>query len=184
MKKIFINDLETEKRDELIKRNKKLLYLLYDGFRDMLYNQQEEASYDIMGKDWHKYVKANDHYDSFFLTLTDWRAFYENIDADYLSDDARSMYDTIGKKIKELDKTHCYDEKYDILEDEIEDGCLFILNDIEEYLHAYEDLPDDDEVIRYADEMEQLDEYYIEEHEDGFCDGVIRRDVSYTDTFI
>lgn len=184
MKKIFINDLETEKRNALIKKNKKLLYLLCDDFKEMMMYQQEDASYNIMGKDWHKYVEGHDHYDSFFLTLTDWRAFYNNIDVDYLDDENRNIFYNLKEKISQLDALDCFDDNYYILEKEIEENCKILLKDVEDFLHSYEEIPEDDDIIQYADEMEQLNEYYIEEHEDGFCDGVIRRDVSYTETFI
>ena len=184
MKKIFINDLETEKRDELIKKNKKLLYLLCDDFKEMMMYQQEDASYNTLGKDWHKYIEYHDHYNSFFLTLTDWRAFIDNIDCDYLSTDALKLYNEIIKNdIELLDKCED-DDARDEIEETIEQKARIILKDIEELLHSYEDYPDEDEAIQYADEMEQLNEYYVEEHEDGFCDGVIRRDISYTETFI
>ena len=74
MKKIFINELETEKRNELIKKNQKLLYLLCNDFMEMLSYKQEDASYNIMGKDWHKYIEYHDHYNSFFLNLKDYSA--------------------------------------------------------------------------------------------------------------
>lgn len=184
MKKIFINDLETEKRNELIKKNKKLLYLLYDDFKDMLYFQQEEASYLSMGKNWHNYVEYHEHYTSFFLTIKNWRDFIDNVDGDYLSTDALKLYNEIIKNdIILLDKCED-DDKRDEIEETIEQKAKIILKDIEDYLKTFDELPDDDDIIQYADEMEQLNEYYIEEHEDGFCDGVIRRDVSYTETFI
>lgn len=36
----------------------------------------------------------------------------------------------------------------------------------------------------YLVEMEQLNEYYIEIREDGTTDGVIRKDIAYTETYI
>lgn len=184
MKKIFINELDTEKRNELIKKNEKLLYLLCDDFREMMMYQQEDASYNTLGKDWHKYIEYHDHYDSFFLTLKDWRAFYNNIDVDYLDDENRNIFYNLKEKISQLDALDCFDDNYCILEEEIEENCKILLKDIEDFLHSYEEIPEDDEIIRYADEMEQLDDYYIEIREDGTSDNVIRRDVSYTETFI
>lgn len=183
MKKIFINDLETEKRNELIKKNKKLLYLLYDDFREMLSFQQEEASYLTMGKNWHNYIEYHDHYTSFFLTVKNWRDFIDNVDPCYLSNDAVKVYNNIKNNITRTADAILNDD-YDKIIEEIEKDCNIILKDIEDYLKNFDELPDDDDVIQYADEMEQLNEYYIEEHDNGFCDGVIRRDVSYTETFI
>ena len=59
-----------------------------------------------------------------------------------------------------------------------------VLKDIEDYLHSYEEYPEEDEAIQYADEMDQLNDYYIEEREDGTSDNVIRLDIAYTDCFI
>lgn len=184
MKKIFLNEMETERRNELIKKNEKLLYLLRDDFMNMLSYQQEDVSYYAMGKDWHRYIESHDHYDSFFLTLKDWRTFINNIESDYLNTDALKLYNEIIKNDIALLEKYEDDDKRDEIEETIEQKAKIILKDIENLLHEYEETPEDDDVIQYADEMEQLNEYYIEEHEDGFCDGVIRRDISYTETFI
>lgn len=43
---------------------------------------------------------------------------------------------------------------------------------------------DKKEMIDYTEEMEQLNDYYININEDGSSDDVICLDVSYTETFI
>jgi hypothetical protein len=77
-----------------------------------------------------------------------------------------------------------YSEQYDNLDARLEKEIKKVLKDIEDYLHGYEDYPSEDEAILYADEMVQLESYYIEEQEDGITDGVIRQDIAYTETFI
>lgn len=184
MKKIFINDLDTEKRNDLIKKNEKLI----DKLRADLYENNMDLQYidngNIMNNEAIKAITYHNHYSSFFYTLKDWRKFYQNIDYGYLSEEANKKADKITENINKMDVLECYDEEYYQLDEECEKLTEEILEEIEEILHSYEEYPNEDDAIQYADEMEQLEGYYIEEHEDGFCDGVIRFDVSYTETFI
>lgn len=184
MKKIFINELETEKRNKLIKKNKKLIELLQDN----LYQSQLDCQYidskNIMNDEALKAIEYHDHYTSFFYTLKDWRKFIINIDTNYLSEEAKEIAKKIYKKIDVLDEMDYYSEKYEQLEEWMEQKTEEVLNDIETYLHEYEEYPEEDDAIQYADEMEQLEEYYIEEDENGFCDNVIRKDIAYTETYI
>lgn len=184
IKKVYLKDIENDRRDYLIKLNKKLIEMLQaDLYEDQMF-QQSEASADILGKDWHKWIQYNDHYSSFFLTLRDYRKFLINLDADYLTPEARNLYDKTIIKLDTLDALDPYSENYDRLEAWIEKNSEIILKDAEEYLHGFEDYPSEDDAIRYADEMEQLEEYYIEVWEDGGSDNVIRRDIAYTECYI
>lgn len=184
MKKIFINDLDTEKRNNLIKKNEKLI----DKLRDDLYENNMDLQYiesqNIMNNEAIKAIRYHDNYNSFFYTLENWRKFYQNIDYNYLSDESNKKADKITKNIDKMDGLEYYNEEYYQLDEECEKLAEEILEEIENYLHTYEEYPGKDEAIQYADEMEQLDGYYIEEHEDGFCDDVIRLDIAYTETFI
>lgn len=184
MKKIYINNLDTEKRNYLIKLNSKLMnQLLEDLYEVQMYQMDEEARC-IMNDDALRSIEYHDHYSSFFYTLLDWRRFVENIDADYLSEKARETFNDVMNNIKTLDEMDQFDDAYYNLEAELEEKTSIILKDIEELLHSYEDYPSEDDAIQYADEMERLDDYYIEEREDGTSDNVIRLDVSYTECFI
>ena len=184
MKKIYINELETERRNELIIKNEKLLNILCEDIINMLGRQQEEAECCIMNKDALNSIEYHDHYNSFFYTLKDWEKFYDNIDYLYLSDDASARYDKIKGNVKKMEKLDYYSDDYDELYEENEQLAKEILKEIEDYLHTYEEYPSEDDAIQYADEMEQLEEYYIEEREDGTTDGVIRKDISYTKCYI
>lgn len=184
MKKIFINELETERRNNLIIKNEKLLNILCEDFIDMLGRQQEEAECCIMNKDALNAIEYHDHYNSFFYTLKDWEKFYDNIDYSYLSDDASARHDKIRKNVEKMDALPEYNDEYYKLDEECEELAKEILKEIEDYLHTYEEYPSEDDAIQYADEMEQLEEYYIEEREDGTTDGVIRKDVAYTECYI
>ena len=184
MKKIFINELETEKRNELIKKNSKLIQqlqnYLYENNMDLQYIESE----DIMNEEAFKAIEYHDNYSSFFYTLKDWRKFYQNIDYTYLSDEASKKADKITKNIEKIDALPEYNDEYYKLDEESEELAKEILKEIENILHTYEEYPSEDDAIEYADEMEQLEDYYIEEREDGTTDEVIRKDIAFTECYI
>lgn len=184
MKKIFINDLKTEKRNELIKNNSRLINMLQSDLYDNYMTLQYIESKNIMNEEATSAIRYHDHYSSFFYTLEDWRKFYQNIDYSYLSDEASKKADKITKNIDKMDALPEYNDKYYKLDEECEELTKEILQEIENILHTYEECPDEDDAIRYADEMEQLEGYYIEEREDGTTDGVIRKDIAYTECYI
>lgn len=184
MKKIFINELETEKRNELIKKNSKLINKLQAYLYDSNMEMQYIDSQNIMNDEALRSIEYHDNYNSFFYTLKDWRKFITNIEPDYLSEEARKTADIIYKKIDILDGMDPWSNNYYNLDAWLEKQTKKVLKDIEDYLHSYEEYPEEDEAIQYADEMDQLNDYYIEVREDGTSDNVIRLDIAYTDCFI
>ena len=184
MKKIFINELETEKRNKLIKNNSKLINILQNDLYDNNMELQYIESNYIMNEDALNAIEYHDHYNSFFYTLKDWRKFYQNINYIFLSDEANEKADKITKNIDKMDALPEYNDEYYKLDKKCEELTKEILKEIENYLHTYEEYPSEDDAIQYADEMEQLEEYYIEEREDGTTDGVIRKDIAYTECYI
>lgn len=185
MKKLFLTDINTEKRNELIKKNQKLENkLLEDLYEYNMFNQEEEGR-ELLGKDQYKYIDIKDHYSSFYLVLKDWSKFIDNINIDYLyNDDAIELYNNIIKKRDTLYNMDSYSDEFYDMDAEIEDDCKKLLKYCEDQLLEYEKNINIDDAIQYADEMDQLNDYYIEETEDGFCDNVIRLDVAFTETFI
>lgn len=184
MKKIYINELETEKRNELIKKNSKLINKLQADLYDSNMEMQFIDSKNIMNDEALRSIEYHDNYNSFFYTLKDWRKFITNIDTMYLSEEARKTADIIYNKIDALDSMDPYSDNYYNLDEWLFKQTEKVLKDIEDYLHSYEEYPEEDEAIQYADEMDQLNNYYIEEHEDGTSDNVIRLDIAYTECFI
>lgn len=184
MKKVFINELETEKRNELIKKNQKLV----DKLQADLYESQMEMQYidskNIMNDEALRSIDYHDNYNSFFYTLNNWRKFIINIDSVYLSEEAAKTYNHIMDKLETLDNMDPYSDNYYNLEEHLENETKKVLKDIENYLHGYEKYPDEDGAIQYADEMDQLENYYIEQHDDGTSDNVIRLDIAFTETYI
>lgn len=184
MKKILINDLPKEKRNNIIKLNSKLIYKLIDDLYDVQMDQQRETLDLALDKEAQQAIDYHDNYSSFYYTLKNWRKFINGVHKDYLSPDGLNIYNNIIEKMKELDEMDPYSDEYYSLDAELEEECKKVLKDIEDLLHSYEDYPSEDDAISYADEMEQLDSYYIEEREDGTSDNVIRLDIAYVETFI
>lgn len=184
MKKVYINELETEERNKLIKNNIKLIGMLQSDLCECNMFAQEEEAREMFGADYHSYIDIKNHYSSFYLLLKDWRGFMDNLDSGYLSPEAIALYNKIKKYIEKLDSMDEDDTKYETLYNIIELECIDLLKECEKQLHQYEDYPAEDDAIRYADEMEQLEDYYIEEREDGTTDGVIRKDIAYTECYI
>lgn len=184
MKKLYLNEMETEKRNELIKKNQKLLNQLQEDLYESNMDMQYIDSKNIMNDEALRSIRYHDHYSSFFYTLEDWRKFIINIDPDYLSPEARGIYEKVCNKIDTLDSMDPYCENYNLLDQWLFNNTEIVLKDIENYLHEYEDYPDEDDAIQYADEMDQLNDYYIEIDDNENSDNVIRLDVAYTKTFI
>lgn len=184
MKKVYINDLENSRRNEIIKLNKKLMDLLqHDLYESNMFLQEIEGR-EMFGADSYRYIDIRDHYTSFYLVLKDWRKFIDNLDYHYLSVEAAALYNKIIKYIEKLDSMDEDDTKYDALYDTIELDCRDLLKACEDQLHVYEEYPSEIDAISYAEEMEQLEEYYIEVQDDGTSDNVIRKDIAYTETYI
>ena len=182
--KIYLKYMEDKEKYALIKKNKILMEMLQRDLYDVyMFDQMTTGEY-MLGKDVSSYIDIKDHYSTFFLVLKDWKKFINNLDKDYLSNDALNLYNIIIKKRDKLYNMEQFTDKYNKLEEEIENNCKELLKLCESFLHEYESYPDEDDAIRYAEEMERLNDYYIEMRENGTTDNVIRRDVAYTETFI
>lgn len=185
MKKLFINELEEEKRNEIIKKNQKLENrLLQDLYEYNMFLQEEEGR-EMFGKDSYKYIDIKDHYSSFYLVLKDWSKFIENLNVDYIyNDDAIKLYNEIIKDRDTLYNIDTCSDNFNDLDEKIEEKTKKLLQYCEKQLHEYENIGNIDDAIEYADEMDQLNDYYIEVRDDGTTDNVIRLDVAFTETFI
>lgn len=185
MKKLFINELEEEKRNEIIKKNQKLENrLLQDLYEYNMFLQEEEGR-EMFGKDSYKYIDIKDHYSSFYLVLKNWNEFIENLNIDYIyNDDAIKLYNEIIKDRDTLYNMDTYSDNFNDLDEKIEEKTKKLLQYCEKQLHEYENIGNIDDAIEYADETDQLNDYYIEVRDDGTSDNVIRLDVAFTETFI
>lgn len=184
MKKIYLVDLETEKRDYLIKFNKKLAEKLQNELYENNMELQYIESRNILNDEALKAINYHDNYNSFYYTLNNWRKFIINIDKDYLSPEAQKNYNIIINKINVFDNMDYYSKNYERLENYLEKLTEKVLEDIESLLHSYEEYPSIEDAILYAEEMEHLNDYYIEQREDGTSDNVIRLDIAFTETYL
>lgn len=187
MEKLYLKDMETEKRNEILKENSKLMDQLLQNCYEMEMENQYEEGQLMFGKNYHKYIEIHDSYSSFYLTLTNWNQFIDNLDTDYFSPNGQiELYNEIIKKKEKLYniEDQCSDEFYD-LENEIEEQCKELLKLCENQLHEYENYPSYDDAIEYADCIDYFNDYdyYIEIKEDGSSDNIIKLDITYTETF-
>ena len=183
MKK-YIIDLDEKEMIDLIHKNEKLENKLLQDLYDNQMLSQEIQGNEMFGKDYYKWIEYHNNYQSFYLTLNDWRQFIINLDNNYLTDDIIKLVNYIDKKIEVLDSMEYGCDNYWRLDEHLENKAREVLEECEKILHEYENFPTIEEAIDYAEEMEQLNDYYININEDGSSDGVIRLDVSYTETFI
>ena len=68
-------------------------------------------------------VDIRDHYSSFFLALSDWEKFFNNVNKDYLSEDGIILYNEISKLYEEYQNTELFDNRYNELYEIIENKC-------------------------------------------------------------
>ena len=184
MKKLYLKDIEQEKRNELIKKNQRLMNQLQENLYESNMELQYMDSKEIMDDEALRAIRYHDNYNSFFYTLEDWRKFITHIDPDYLSIEARNIYEIVCNKIDVIDGMDPYCENYNRLDEWLFKQTKKVLQDIEDYLHTYEEYPNEDDAIQNADDIDQLDNYYIEIDDDGNSDNIIRLDIAYTETFI
>lgn len=164
MKKIYLKDLTYNKLKKLCLNNKD--FINYYGQRvydDNMYCQEETGT-AMFGKNYYEYITIKDHYTSFYLILRNWRKFIENIDKDYLSEEALILYNYIINKKEVLDNMCCYSDRFNNLEYHLEKKCEELLELCEKELHEYEKYPSDEEVfdLIYNYEWYLEKEYYTD----------------------
>lgn len=180
MKKIYLKDLSREELFDLCIKNDNFMEQFYERVQEDNMFWQEEESNNMFGKEWHRYIDCHDNYDSFYLRLRDWYKFISNLDSDYLCSEGLELYKYIMKKKKIFDSMTQYTDRYDNLEEHLENTCADLLEICEGQLHEYEKYPSFDEVFdaMYDCEWQLEKDYYTDEkHEKVYLD------VAYTKTF-
>lgn len=181
VEKRFFRDLDTETKINIVMNNNSLKEKVgYDLYERNMEMQAEDMQ--LMLGNGNNGIEIRDYYSTFYLILTDWHKFLNSIDKDYLSNDGILIYHKIMRLKEEYDNTDMYSDRFNKLEDDIEDLCKDLLSICEEMLHQYENIDDDDlkEELRYEFEDYGLfDDYYIIEDDTT----KVYNDVSYTETF-
>lgn len=165
MKKYF-KDLDTKTKINIILNNNDLMELVSQDYYEQNMEQQQEEGELMFGKDSHKYIEIRDNYNSFYLRLLNWCQFIENLDADYLCYKGIDLYSQIMILKNEYDNIDIVEneERFDDLEEELENKCKELLSICENQLHEYEQYNEEDVKCFLEFELEENDlfsDYYI-----------------------
>ena len=141
MKK-FIKDMDQKEIEKCLQVNNEFYNLVYNDLYENDMDCQYEEGKLLFGENCHKYIEIHNHYSSFFLTLINWYEFIENLDKDYLCQNGIDLYNEIIKLKKEYENISCETEeeenRYNELEEELENKCKDLLEICEDQLHEYE----------------------------------------------
>lgn len=144
--KRYFKDIDTNKKIDIILNNNDLREQLEPRFYEDNMEQQEEETELLFGKDWCKWLDIRDNYTSFYLVLKDWYKFINNLDRDYLCTKGIDLYNKIIVLKKEYENTDMVEDedKFNDLEEKLEEYCKELLKICEEQLHEYENFNEDD----------------------------------------
>ena len=165
MKK-FIKNMDSEEIKKVLENNNKFYNLVYNDLYENDMEWQYEEGKLLFGENSHKYIDIRDHYSSFYLVLKDAFKFIENLDPTYLCQNGIDLYNEIMKLKKEYENISCdskeEENRYNELEEEIENKCKDLLEICEKQLHEYEkgDYSMDD-MIDYIMNNSLYEEFYI-----------------------
>lgn len=180
MKKYF-KDLDTETKVKIIMENQNLCDKACEDYYEYSMETQLEEGNLMLGER-NNGIEIRDNYSSFYLILRDWHKFLDNLDKDYLCEDGLILYDKIMKLKEEYENTDMYSDRFNELEDDIENYCKELLRICEKQLHQYENYTKEDveEYLRFNfDENNLYEDYYIIDNDTS----KVYHDVSYTDKF-
>lgn len=182
MKKYF-KDIDTETKVKIVMENQKLCDKACEIYYEYsMETQLEEGNLMLGEKD--NGIDIKDSYSTFYFVLLDWHKFLDNLDKDYLCQDGLDLYDKIMKLKEEYENIDMVEneDRFDELEEEIENYCKELLRICEKQLHEYEHYTYEDvkEYLKFEfDENNLWDNYYIIEDDTT----KVYNDVSYTETF-
>lgn len=154
-KRIYLKELidltdEEEKNiiTKLLMNNSEFERVVFEHVSQEYYDMQEEDGNLTLGSNWHEYIDIRDNYNSFYLRLKDYNKFFHNLDRDYLCQDGIDLYDKTEKLFKERDNmivdTIESEDRFEELEDMIEKNCIELLEIVENQLHDYEKIDNND----------------------------------------
>lgn len=183
MKKYF-KDLETNKKIEIILNNEDLKENVWNSCYEKNMELQRENGELMFGVDSHKYIDIRDNYDSFYLVLKNWHNFIDNLDSDYLCDKGFELYNKIILLKNEYENIDIAEEeeKFDELEEELEEKCKELLKICENQLHEFEKINDDTLKDYLEFELEENDlfsDLYIIDNDYS----KVYEDINYTKEF-
>ena len=179
--KRYFKDLDTDTKVKIVMENQSLCDKACEDYYEYSMETQLEEGNLMLGER-NNGIEIRDNYSSFYLVLRDWHKFLDNLDKDYLCEDGLILYDKIMKLKEEYENTDMYSDRFNELEDDIENYCKELLRICEKQLHQYENYTKEDveEYLRFNFEENNLwDNYYIIDNDTS----KVYNDVSYTDKF-
>lgn len=162
MKKYF-KDMETNEKVDIILNNEDLREIVSQGYYEDNMERQLEEGELMFGENWHHYIDMKDSYDTFYLRLKNWYEFIECMDKDYLCQEGLDLYNEIIE-LKRLYENEEDMDKYEELDEQLENKCSDLLEICENQLHDYEKYNEEDMkdwLIFNLDENDMFENYYI-----------------------
>ena len=186
--KYYLEDLTNEELEKVWKANEKLQMSVYDSvYEDNMDAQQREGETLIPTK----YVEICDNYSSFYLRLRsedcqNGYKFFNNVDLKEYTWRGMLTEQEVAE-IKDLMQKYekAYNEdtdNYDICseyEDKLTDKAKELIKRVEDDLHCYEDISENDLLDYFFENTDLYNDCYIKNKEDY----KLYRDVAYTDCF-
>lgn len=170
MKKEYLKDMNMEAIKDILKNNNDFYNLVFnDLYEQDMFWQGEEA--DLMfGKDHYKYIEFHNNYSSFFLTLRNWSAFIDNLDPAYLNAKNIDLYNEIVKLKKEYENIACdtieEEDRFNELEDILEEKSKELLEACEDQLHEYEKADYSiEDLAEYIVDTGSYEDFYIKDND-------------------
>lgn len=142
----ILNELTLDELRGLAKHNTQFADAVYDDAYENNMFWLKELSIEMLGE--RKGIRYYDNHSSFYFKLTDTEEFLGNLPdtcRDYLTEAGQELYDTAMKLKSEWDDM-TYDEQQDNDEhyERMEDMAKGLLASIEDSLHKFESVSDDD----------------------------------------
>lgn len=139
-----LKELSEDELRQLAENNEQLRAEIAERvYEDNMFAQGEDYE-QIFGKN-NRTIEYHDHYQSFYLTISDHDHFVENIDRECLTIDGMKYYDR-AKSLLEQWQNMDYDEQDENSElyEKIERVNEQLLREIESFLHDYENITKDE----------------------------------------
>lgn len=158
--KTYLKDMKEAEAWELVHNNSDYMAELYEEMAQDRGEQQSEEAGLILGSDWHKYIDYHDHYNSFYLRVKDPAEMIRNIDKDYLTEAQAERFEKAKSLLDKYENEEDPD-KIDSWYYQLETQAKGLLADIEESLHEYENITDDDIKEEFIINLEDNEDYTI-----------------------
>lgn len=160
MNKTYLKDMQEAEAWELAFNNREYMAELYEELAQVRGDQQSDEAGLILGSDWPRYIDYHDHYNSFYLRVKDPAEMIRNINKEYLTEAQAERFEK-AKSLLDKYENEEDPEKLNSWYDQLEIQAKGLLADIEESLHEYENITDDDIKEEFIINLEDNEDYTI-----------------------